>query len=73
VSITLIALILLVLMAFLLMMGIWIPAGVAITAWFGLAFFSDKDTMMSQCLVEFKLVLYLGLFALICLDGGNPI
>ena len=46
-SITLIALILLVLMAFLLLMGIWIPAGVAITAWFGLAFFSDKDTMMN--------------------------
>jgi tripartite ATP-independent transporter DctM subunit len=47
VSITLIALILLALMAFLLLMGIWIPAGVAITAWFGLAFFSDKDTMLN--------------------------
>jgi tripartite ATP-independent transporter DctM subunit len=47
VSITLIALILLVLMSFLLLMGIWIPAGVAITAWFGLTFFSDKDTMMN--------------------------
>ena len=46
-SITLIALILLALMAFLLLMGIWIPAGVAITAWFGLALFSDKDTMMN--------------------------
>jgi len=47
VSITLIALILLILMSFLLLMGIWIPAGVAITAWFGLAFFSDKDTMLN--------------------------
>lgn len=46
-SITLIALILLVLMSFLLLIGIWIPAGVAITAWFGLAFFSDKDAMMN--------------------------
>jgi tripartite ATP-independent transporter DctM subunit len=46
-SITVIALILLVLMTFLLLMGIWIPAGVAITAWFGLAVFSDKDTMMN--------------------------
>jgi tripartite ATP-independent transporter DctM subunit len=34
-------------MAFLLLIGIWIPAGVAITAWFGLALFSDKDTMMN--------------------------
>ena len=46
-SITLIALILLVLMSFLLLIGIWIPASVAITAWFGLAFFSDKDTLMN--------------------------
>jgi tripartite ATP-independent transporter DctM subunit len=34
-------------MFFLLLIGIWIPAGVAITAWFGLVFFSDKDTMMN--------------------------
>jgi tripartite ATP-independent transporter DctM subunit len=47
VSITLIALILILLMFFLLLIGIWIPAGVAITAWFGLVFFSDKDTMMN--------------------------
>jgi len=47
VSITVIAFILLLLMAFLLLIGIWIPAGVAITAWFGLALFSDKDTMMN--------------------------
>ena len=46
-SITLIALILILLMFFLLLIGIWIPAGVAITAWFGLVFFSDKDTMMN--------------------------
>ena len=46
-SITLIALILLVLMSFLLLIGIWIPASVAITAWFGLTFFSDKDTLMN--------------------------
>lgn len=46
-SITVIAFILLLLMAFLLLIGIWIPAGVAITAWFGLALFSDKDTMMN--------------------------
>jgi len=47
VSITLIALILILLMFFLLLIGIWIPAGVAITAWFGLVLFSDKDTMMN--------------------------
>ena len=46
-SITLIALILILLMFFLLLIGIWIPAGVAITAWFGLVLFSDKDTMMN--------------------------
>jgi tripartite ATP-independent transporter DctM subunit len=46
-SITVIALILFALMGFLLLIGIWIPAGVAITAWFGLAVFSDKDTMMN--------------------------
>ena len=46
-SITLIALILLVLMSSLLLIGIWIPASVAITAWFGLTFFSDKDTLMN--------------------------
>ena len=46
-SITLIALILILLMFFLLLIGIWIPAGVAITAWFGLVFFSDKDTLMN--------------------------
>jgi tripartite ATP-independent transporter DctM subunit len=34
-------------MFFLLLIGIWIPAGVAITAWFGLVLFSDKDTMMN--------------------------
>jgi tripartite ATP-independent transporter DctM subunit len=34
-------------MFFLLLIGIWIPAGVAITAWFGLVFFSDKDTLMN--------------------------
>jgi tripartite ATP-independent transporter DctM subunit len=47
VSIVFIALILILLMFFLLLIGIWIPAGVAITAWFGLVFFSDKDTMMN--------------------------
>jgi tripartite ATP-independent transporter DctM subunit len=47
VSIIVIALILILLMFFLLLIGIWIPAGVAITAWFGLVFFSDKDTMMN--------------------------
>jgi len=47
VSILFIALILILLMFFLLLIGIWIPAGVAITAWFGLVFFSDKDTMMN--------------------------
>ena len=46
-SIIFIALILILLMFFLLLIGIWIPAGVAITAWFGLVFFSDKDTMMN--------------------------
>lgn len=46
-SILFIALILILLMFFLLLIGIWIPAGVAITAWFGLVFFSDKDTMMN--------------------------
>ena len=46
-SIVFIALILILLMFFLLLIGIWIPAGVAITAWFGLVFFSDKDTMMN--------------------------
>ena len=46
-SIIVIALILILLMFFLLLIGIWIPAGVAITAWFGLVFFSDKDTMMN--------------------------
>ena len=46
-SITLIALFLILLMFFLLLIGIWIPAGVAITAWFGLVLFSDKDTMMN--------------------------
>jgi len=34
-------------MFFLLLIGIWIPAGVAITAWFGLVLFSNKDTMMN--------------------------
>jgi tripartite ATP-independent transporter DctM subunit len=47
VSIIFIALILILLMFFLLLIGIWIPAGVAITAWFGLVFFSDKDTLMN--------------------------
>jgi len=47
VSIVTIALILLVLMTILLMMGIWIPAGVAITAWIGLGLFSNKDTMIN--------------------------
>jgi tripartite ATP-independent transporter DctM subunit len=47
VSIIFIALILILLMFFLLLIGIWIPAGVAITAWFGLVLFSDKDTMMN--------------------------
>ena len=46
-SIIFIALILILLMFFLLLIGIWIPAGVAITAWFGLVFFSDKDTLMN--------------------------
>lgn len=46
-SIIFIALILILLMFFLLLIGIWIPAGVAITAWFGLVLFSDKDTMMN--------------------------
>lgn len=46
-SIIVIALILILLMFFLLLIGIWIPAGVAITAWFGLVFFSDKDTLMN--------------------------
>jgi tripartite ATP-independent transporter DctM subunit len=46
-SIVFIALILILLMFFLLLIGIWIPAGVAITAWFGLVLFSDKDTMMN--------------------------
>jgi tripartite ATP-independent transporter DctM subunit len=47
VSIIFIALILILLMFFLLLIGIWIPAGVAITAWFGLVLFSDKDTLMN--------------------------
>jgi len=47
VSIVLIALIMLVLMTILLLMGIWIPAGVALTAWFGLEFFSNKDTLQN--------------------------
>ncbi len=46
-SIVLIALIMLVLMTVLLLMGIWIPAGVALTAWFGLEFFSNKDTLQN--------------------------
>ena len=46
-SIIFIALILILLMFFLLLIGIWIPAGVAITAWFGLVLFSDKDTLMN--------------------------
>lgn len=46
-SIIFIALILILLMFFLLLIGIWIPAGVAITAWFGLVLFSDKNTMMN--------------------------
>ena len=46
-SIVTIALLLLVLMTILLMMGIWIPAGVAITAWIGLGLFSNKDTMIN--------------------------
>ena len=46
-SIVLIALIMLVLMTILLLMGIWIPAGVALTAWFGLEFFSNKDTLQN--------------------------
>jgi tripartite ATP-independent transporter DctM subunit len=37
----------LVLMTILLLMGIWIPAGVALTAWFGLEFFSNKDTLQN--------------------------
>lgn len=40
-----IALILLFVMLVILGIGVWIPAGIAMTAWVGLTFFSDRETL----------------------------